>query len=87
MDTSPFTSDEQVSTCLALSSSLQDLLSVLTYRFVQRFVLAEIVKVSTVEIDALMAFIRSKDISPDWMHMQLPRGTNASSRSSLDIAY
>ncbi|KAM4068099.1 hypothetical protein HRG_009615 [Hirsutella rhossiliensis] len=44
----------------------------------KRFVLAEIVKSSAVDIDTLIIFIQTNNISPDWMQMQLPHGRNMS---------
>lgn len=41
----------------------------------QRFVLAEMIKASTLDITALAHFILSKNIEPNWMQMQLPPGT------------
>ncbi|OAQ68099.1 hypothetical protein VFPPC_13619 [Pochonia chlamydosporia 170] len=38
----------------------------------KRFVLAEIIKSSTVDIDNLLAFIVANHVNPDWMSMQLP---------------
>lgn len=43
----------------------------------QRFVLAEIIKSSTVDIDNLLAFIVANHVNPDWMSMQLPLGKQA----------
>ncbi|KAK8915549.1 hypothetical protein VCV18_010246 [Metarhizium anisopliae] len=40
----------------------------------KRFVLAEIIKSSTVKIDLLLAFINTNRVDPDWMRMQLPLG-------------
>lgn len=67
-----FTREEQVSglldphqpVCCALSSKL----------LLQRFVLAEMIKSSTIDIDNLIHFIRANTVSPDWMTMQLPQG-------------
>ncbi|KID73199.1 uncharacterized protein G6M90_00g087180 [Metarhizium brunneum] len=42
----------------------------------KRFVLAEIIKSSTVKIDLLLAFINTNRVDPDWMRMQLPLGRN-----------
>ncbi|KEY67227.1 hypothetical protein S7711_06696 [Stachybotrys chartarum IBT 7711] len=42
----------------------------------KRFVLAEMIKASCVDIDNLALFIRSNEIKPDWMNMQLPLGRN-----------
>lgn len=40
----------------------------------QRFVLAEMIKNSKVDINSLAAFVRSSQIEPEWMAMQLPYG-------------
>lgn len=40
----------------------------------QRFVLAEMIKVSQIDIGALVDFARHYDIQPDWLSMQLPNG-------------
>jgi hypothetical protein len=37
-------------------------------------VLAEIIKTSTLDVEAIAAFVRSSQIDPDWMSMQLPLG-------------
>ncbi|TWU72592.1 hypothetical protein ED733_003067 [Metarhizium rileyi] len=42
----------------------------------KRFVLAEIIKSSTVNIDILLTFINTNQVDPDWMSMQLPLGRN-----------
>ncbi|KAH7326394.1 hypothetical protein B0I35DRAFT_133817 [Stachybotrys elegans] len=42
----------------------------------KRFVLAEMIKASSVDIDSLVFFIKSQGIEPDWMSMQLPLGRN-----------
>ncbi|PNY26202.1 Uncharacterized protein TCAP_03864 [Tolypocladium capitatum] len=42
----------------------------------KRFVLAEMIKSSTVDIDTLMEFVQANNISPNWMNMQLPHGRN-----------
>lgn len=36
------------------------------------FVLAEMIKSSTVDIEALVFFIQANNVSPNWMQMQLP---------------
>ena len=40
----------------------------------QRFVLAEIIKLSQLDVGVLVDFIKSHGIQPNWMHMQLPGG-------------
>ncbi|KAK4668482.1 uncharacterized protein QC764_707715 [Podospora pseudoanserina] len=42
----------------------------------KRFVLAEIIKASRMDVGVLVNLIRSHDIQPDWLSMQLPRGRN-----------
>ncbi|KAI0017316.1 hypothetical protein F4780DRAFT_610944 [Xylariomycetidae sp. FL0641] len=42
----------------------------------KRFVLAEMVKVSTIDVHTLVEFIRAHNIEPNWMSMQLPGGRN-----------
>ena len=43
-------------------------------RPVQRFVLAEMIKVSQIDVHALVELVRSYEVDPDWMSMQLPNG-------------
>jgi hypothetical protein len=40
----------------------------------QRFVLGEIIKVSAIDVPTLVDFIRTHQIEPNWMLMQLPGG-------------
>ncbi|EPE10325.1 hypothetical protein F503_05420 [Ophiostoma piceae UAMH 11346] len=40
----------------------------------KRFILAEMLKASQVEITAVVDFIKSRHIYPNWMEMELPRG-------------
>lgn len=40
----------------------------------KRFVLAEMIKNSSIDADVLAAFVRSSQIEPNWMNMQLPPG-------------
>ncbi len=40
----------------------------------QRFVLAEMIKVSHMDVGTLVDFVKYHDIAPDWMEMQLPSG-------------
>lgn len=42
----------------------------------KRFVLAEMIKVSHIDINALVNFVKSYDFQPDWFSMQLPNGRN-----------
>ncbi|KAH9900387.1 hypothetical protein F4778DRAFT_139013 [Xylariomycetidae sp. FL2044] len=42
----------------------------------KRFVLGEIIKVSSVDVHTLVEFIKSHNIEPNWMSMQLPNGRN-----------
>ncbi|KAI4870932.1 hypothetical protein F4820DRAFT_149598 [Hypoxylon rubiginosum] len=42
----------------------------------KRFVLGEMIKVSTVDISTLVDFIRAHQVEPNWMSMQLPGGRN-----------
>ncbi|KAK4192072.1 hypothetical protein QBC35DRAFT_262475 [Podospora australis] len=42
----------------------------------KRFVLAEMIKVSHMDVGVLVDFIKSHDIQPDWLSMQLPGGRN-----------
>ena len=45
-----------------------------SFRLLQRFVLAEMIKTSQLDIASLANFVRMKQIEPDWMSMQLPNG-------------
>lgn len=40
----------------------------------QRFVLGEMIKSSSIDVEHIANFVKSNDITPDWMNMQLPRG-------------
>ncbi|KAK4123091.1 hypothetical protein N657DRAFT_447265 [Parathielavia appendiculata] len=40
----------------------------------KRFVLAEMIKLSQVDVGVLVDFVKSHGIEPDWLHMQLPSG-------------
>ncbi|XXH04856.1 hypothetical protein Hte_011278 [Hypoxylon texense] len=42
----------------------------------KRFVLGEMIKVSTVDVATLVDFIRAHRVEPNWMSMQLPGGRN-----------
>ncbi|KAK4165378.1 hypothetical protein QBC43DRAFT_208858, partial [Cladorrhinum sp. PSN259] len=42
----------------------------------QRFVLAEMIKASQMDVGVLVEFIESQKIQPDWLSMQLPGGRN-----------
>ncbi|KAB5570360.1 hypothetical protein GE09DRAFT_705607 [Coniochaeta sp. 2T2.1] len=42
----------------------------------KRFVLAEMIKVSHMDVGTLVDFVKYHDIAPDWMEMQLPGGRN-----------
>ncbi|UNI21377.1 hypothetical protein JDV02_007372 [Purpureocillium takamizusanense] len=42
----------------------------------KRFILAEAIKVSPVDVEALAAFVRANNIPADLMHMHLPQGRN-----------
>ncbi|KAI5926406.1 hypothetical protein F4810DRAFT_536512 [Camillea tinctor] len=42
----------------------------------KRFVLAEMIKVSTIDIHTLVNFIKAHNVEPNWMLMQLPGGRN-----------
>lgn len=48
----------------------------------QRFVLAEMIKVSHMDVGMLVDFAKRHDIHPDWMQMQLPGGTSYTQRAS-----
>lgn len=41
----------------------------------QRFVLGEMIKVSTMDVSTLVEFIKNHHVEPNWMLMQLPGGT------------
>ncbi|KAM3505852.1 hypothetical protein MY10362_002694 [Beauveria mimosiformis] len=41
-----------------------------------RFVLAEMIKTSSVDVYQLEGFVKAHGIVPDWLNMQLPRGRN-----------
>lgn len=54
----------------------------LTVPAAQRFILAEMIKLSELDVDVLVNFVRAQGIEPRWMqpkwiHMQLPRGRPA----------
>lgn len=40
----------------------------------QRFVLAEMVKYSHIDVNTLVDFIKYHEVQPDWMSFHLPRG-------------
>ncbi|KAL7626751.1 hypothetical protein AAE478_003525 [Parahypoxylon ruwenzoriense] len=42
----------------------------------KRFVLGEMIKVSTIDISTLVDFIKAHHVEPNWMSMQLPGGRN-----------
>ncbi|KAI1429382.1 hypothetical protein F5Y12DRAFT_483951 [Xylaria sp. FL1777] len=42
----------------------------------KRFVLGEIIKVSTIDVPTLVEFIKAHNVEPDWLSMQLPGGRN-----------
>ncbi|KAI1777733.1 hypothetical protein F4818DRAFT_324020 [Hypoxylon cercidicola] len=42
----------------------------------KRFVLGEMIKVSTVDVSTLVGFIKAHQVEPNWMLMQLPSGRN-----------
>ncbi|KAI1641054.1 hypothetical protein F4809DRAFT_637178 [Biscogniauxia mediterranea] len=42
----------------------------------KRFVLAEMIKVSTIDVHTLVNFIKAHNVEPNWMSMQLPGGRN-----------
>lgn len=52
----------------------------------QRFVLAEIIKASQLDVNVLASFVNAQGIEPDWMQMQLPLGT-APFRITTDIRF
>lgn len=41
----------------------------------QRFVLAEMIKVSHIDVGTLVEFAKHHNLDPNWMQMQLPSGT------------
>lgn len=47
---------------------------ILTAAVLQRFVLAEIIKASQLDVEALASFVRSRQVNFDFMSMQLPQG-------------
>jgi hypothetical protein len=49
-------------------------------RRLQRYVLAEMIKVSHIDIGALVTLVKSYDVQPDWFSMQLPNGKPRFSR-------
>lgn len=67
-----FTQDEKV--CLVVILTIERWEVPVLIFVLQRFVLAEIIKSSTVKIDLLLAFINTNHVDPDWMRMQLPLG-------------
>ncbi|KAK3901046.1 hypothetical protein C8A05DRAFT_16717 [Staphylotrichum tortipilum] len=44
----------------------------------KRFVLAEMIKLSQLDVNVLVNFVKAHGIQPDWLHMQLPGGRNMS---------
>lgn len=46
----------------------------------KRFVLAEIIKSSTVDLDSLVNFIKLNGVEADWWNMQLPLGRQSLAR-------
>ncbi|KAI8962453.1 hypothetical protein F5Y11DRAFT_190779 [Daldinia sp. FL1419] len=42
----------------------------------KRFVLSEIIKVSTIDVSTLVDFIKAHQVEPNWMLIQLPSGRN-----------
>ncbi|KAL2270314.1 hypothetical protein VTJ83DRAFT_2498 [Remersonia thermophila] len=42
----------------------------------RRFILAEMIKLSKLDVSILVEFVKEHRIQPDWMHMQLPVGRN-----------
>ncbi|KAH6636245.1 hypothetical protein F5144DRAFT_172118 [Chaetomium tenue] len=44
----------------------------------KRFILAEMIKLSDVDVGVLIHLVKSHDIQPKWMYMQLPGGRNMS---------
>jgi hypothetical protein len=49
----------------------------------QRFVLAEMIKASHMDVGVLVDFVKQHDIRADWMSMQLPSGRFAVARRHL----
>ena len=45
----------------------------------QRFVLAEIIKTSQVNVHSLVDFIKSQNVDADWRNMQIPHGQPSAS--------
>ena len=46
----------------------------------QRFVLAEIIKTSQIDVRSLVGFIKSQNVDADWRNMQIPHGQPSESR-------
>ncbi|KAK3302409.1 uncharacterized protein B0T15DRAFT_514446 [Chaetomium strumarium] len=44
----------------------------------KRFILAEMIKISQLDVGILVSFIKAHGIRPDWLHMQLPGGRTLS---------
>ncbi|KAK4158426.1 hypothetical protein C8A00DRAFT_39398 [Chaetomidium leptoderma] len=44
----------------------------------KRSILAEMIKLSQLDVGVLVDFVKAHQIQPDWLHMQLPRGRNMS---------
>lgn len=42
--------------------------------FLQRFVLGEMIKASSIDVQLLVEFIKNNNVEQNWMHMQLPVG-------------
>ncbi|KAI1337796.1 hypothetical protein F5Y15DRAFT_144228 [Xylariaceae sp. FL0016] len=42
----------------------------------KRFVLGEMIKVSTIDVSAIVDFLRAHQVKPNWLSMQLPGGRN-----------
>lgn len=40
----------------------------------QRFLLAEMIRLSPLNVSILVDFVKSHGIQPDWLHMQVPSG-------------
>lgn len=69
----PFTRDEKV--CVSPIAATGDGTALIVkFTLSQRFVLAEIIKSSSIDIDSLLAFINANHVDPNWMNMQLPLG-------------
>ncbi|KAK4236394.1 hypothetical protein C8A03DRAFT_35700 [Achaetomium macrosporum] len=56
----------------------------------KRFILAEMIKISQLDVGILVGFIKAHGIRPDWLHMQLPGGRTLSqclhaAESMLDV--